>query len=473
MKVIFYNFSKRINSTIQPSTLGTEYDCVLKNPTSIMHPVIVLKATAFSYNYAYIATFGRYYFVDDIVSVSNDVTEYHLTEDAMASGKTAIGNTKAYVAYSSSNYHTNIRDPRILAKAKNFEHYATAGSTMCFDVTLTGCYIMTTMSQGGGAAGIGNIYMMTAAELATFANAINDTSLAAALIQYFDGQMKNSILSLIWVPFLPSSLSSSFYDVVDTIELGPDDTKNITGVSTPAKKLKSFGNYKDRYTIAIHHKYPKTDFRAMEPYTSGNLWLPGVGLITLSMSDLIEADNVVIDFCAEYPTGAIHYDIYNDAGSTVIQTVQGNVAAACPLGQIAVNGAGVVSGIKTAVTGVATMLLGSSGLAFEAGSAAILAGTANAVMSYNQRATSITGSVTGRYWNPGLMQIHYIEFAKDTIDPDNADYIARKGRPLGEVVQINTLSGYIECDGASVSGDMNSEELERINNFMNSGFYYA
>ena len=71
------------------------------------------------------------------------------------------------------------------------------------------------------------------------------------------------------------------------------------------------------------------------------------------------------------------------------------------------------------------------------------------------------------------MQVSYLEFAKDTTDPTAVDYIARKGRPLGEVVQINTLSGYIECDGASVAADASIEEIERMNDIMNSGFYYA
>ena len=69
--VTLYTFSKRENSTAQPST-GTDFYCVLKQPTSIINPTLEISASDITgYNYAYIAAFGRYYFMKDITSGVN------------------------------------------------------------------------------------------------------------------------------------------------------------------------------------------------------------------------------------------------------------------------------------------------------------------------------------------------------------------------------------------------------------------
>ena len=66
MTVTFYDFSKCINSTKQPTGVGTDVSVVLKEGCSVENPILVLTGNNFTYNYAYISDFGRYYFVTDI-----------------------------------------------------------------------------------------------------------------------------------------------------------------------------------------------------------------------------------------------------------------------------------------------------------------------------------------------------------------------------------------------------------------------
>ena len=70
MEVVLYNFTKSENSTAIPSG-GTSYNCILKTPTSVLSPVIVVEANILNVTYGYISDFGRYYFVSDIVSVNS------------------------------------------------------------------------------------------------------------------------------------------------------------------------------------------------------------------------------------------------------------------------------------------------------------------------------------------------------------------------------------------------------------------
>ena len=125
MNISFYQFVKRENSTAQPGAGATSktYDCKLKENTSVIEPSILIVKEALqsytdllAYNYAYIADFGRYYFVRNVISVSNVMVEFILEVDALASFKTTIGNSSEYVLRAASSYDGDIVDDLYPAK---------------------------------------------------------------------------------------------------------------------------------------------------------------------------------------------------------------------------------------------------------------------------------------------------------------------------------------------------------------------
>ena len=66
----FYTFAKRINSTKQPTgAAALSSDCIIKRGSSIINPTIELDiglaTSPAAYNYAYIADWNRYYWVQD------------------------------------------------------------------------------------------------------------------------------------------------------------------------------------------------------------------------------------------------------------------------------------------------------------------------------------------------------------------------------------------------------------------------
>lgn len=115
MKIRFFTgFSKRENSTKQPPTTAgsyTEYECYMKEDTSIVNPTVVLdnSFTLFSANYAYIPDTGRYYFVSDIVAIGK-LWSVSLKCDVLATYKSAIGDHSTYLLRCSSEYDGNIVD---------------------------------------------------------------------------------------------------------------------------------------------------------------------------------------------------------------------------------------------------------------------------------------------------------------------------------------------------------------------------
>lgn len=123
MQVVFYNLQKEINSTETPSG-GSSYDLDLLDECSILNPSLIIKSVSSNvlktWNYAYIADFGRYYFIDLVTILNKNESRIDLSVDPMASYKTDIGNyDKCQLARcsDSSKYNINIVDSMCVSTA--------------------------------------------------------------------------------------------------------------------------------------------------------------------------------------------------------------------------------------------------------------------------------------------------------------------------------------------------------------------
>lgn len=93
--------TKGINSTSRQISGGVTVDAKLKDPVCGLHkPVFKVKGLSKSYNnYNYCTWRGRYYWVDEIVFLTNDIQEVHCHLDPLATFKGAIDETPAFVVY--------------------------------------------------------------------------------------------------------------------------------------------------------------------------------------------------------------------------------------------------------------------------------------------------------------------------------------------------------------------------------------
>ncbi len=471
MTVKFWNFSKRINSTAQPSDPAlAELSCRLKDDTSIHDPVLQLATNNFGYEYAYIGDFGKYYFVRDVVSIANGLVEYHLTEDPLATYKTAIGNTYAHIVYSSTGYDVNVIDPRIVTK--NWRKVDKSGGSSDYQVfpASGGWYILTVFNDkyvsGGGTAGASCSYALNDESMSYVRRWLGGASVINAINNFLNGDPLKSIFSCVWVPYDLSNVGVASLRVDICGQQNPD---NLSG----CRWLYEFSSETHTLSIPCHLRY--TGFRMSEPYTSGNLYLPGVGTVNLNMGDFKGSTTIVVQYTIEHITGNVRYYIKTD-DNQIIQTIDCCVAAQCPLGQTVVNGAAIVGGAMSVGTSAAMLAAGAAGGAAGAPMAAgaalsMITGVSNTVLAANRRESFISGNIGGRLvqTNP---YIQHLEFSVYTEDPDDVNYIAERGRPYAGVAQISSLSGYVQCEGASINCAASAVEKEEINQMLNSGFYY-
>ena len=152
MNVDFYTFSKRINSTAQP-TGGASYSCVIKSPSSVTAPSISIvwggSGNPSAYNYAYIADYGRFYWVNNWTFADRQWTA-DLSVDVLATYKSQIGAASKYVLRAASDYDYKVIDRLYPAKADNY--YAVGSGSWGFStLSVGGVYII-------GVIGAGNTY---------------------------------------------------------------------------------------------------------------------------------------------------------------------------------------------------------------------------------------------------------------------------------------------------------------------------
>ena len=67
-------------------------DVVIKRDTSILSPILLVSSDqdVFTYNYMYIEEFNRYYFIDDVRSVNNNIWEVSSHVDVLETYKNDI-----------------------------------------------------------------------------------------------------------------------------------------------------------------------------------------------------------------------------------------------------------------------------------------------------------------------------------------------------------------------------------------------
>ena len=481
MKLHYWTgFAKRDNSTKIPTATATQIDVVWKEDTSIDMPSVILKGNATNIDYCYIPDWGKYYNVKAPIILTNGTTQYDLEEDVLATHKTAIGSTVAHIAYSSTGYDVDIIDSRIAVKGSRLVYQTS--ENLGFDSD--GCYVLSvTNDENPGRQGATTYYIMSAYDLYLLLKTMQRDDVFTELKNYFEGSAIDLIQNCIWVPLSLSKAKTLFGGTVQTtFHIG----KTIVGDNTVTPPVPvAITHYPVTTTIAyltnpsnmtvtsvsIGNKWQ--DFRDLQPYTSAGLYLPGVGQTDLNINDFYDSSNVNISVVFDITTGDALYKIFDD-NNQLMKTVSINTAANVSLAQFATNIAGVITSVGGAVGGVAGFgIAATTGNVFGAASSAfgILSNASSAVMAANQRSVSVKGANSSRAgFKDSLAVLTLVQL--DTEDPDDANYIAKYGRPVALTQAISNHSGYVQCEKASIEIAGDVWERTQINSYLNSGFYY-
>lgn len=467
MLVKFYNFAKRQNSTKLPDSGATEADCILKDGTSQINPTLKINfglTVTPHYNYCFIPAFRRYYWlVGNGWSWDGGCWYGSFTVDPLASWKTQIGATTAYVLRSASASNGYLMDNMYPAKTNiktELTYDSFAGMT---NVLSSGSFVVG-MLTGDSGANYGSVsyYAFDAASFATFITALMGdaafqvTDITDALYKSIFNPFQY-IVSCVWLPVLISSVPTTdtaivkfgWWTINATAKLVSTDSRIFlhTSISRP-----------DHPQAASRGKYLNA-----EPYTSILFKLMPFGSFNLTNVPVDAATigaDIVLDAVTGVATLSLQTTIDND--SVNIATVQAQLGCPLALAQKTNNVAGGIAGL---ISGGLSSLGG-----FASGN--IPMGVAGALSAISSMLEPARASVQATGGGAGIATTGIVAELYITYKVVADDAPAERGKPLCELRQISTLSGFIMTADADPAISCSEGELASIRSYMDGGFFY-
>lgn len=459
MKAIFYNFSKKLNSTKQP-TGGTELDVVLKQPTSIHNPIFRVRTISFDYNYMYVPDFQTYYWINENISVTNEVWEFGARVDVLATYKASIGSTTTYISYAAEDYDEYKIDSRCALVPTI--HYNAANDVYLPNMNTTGSYVLTVVNDKGGACGFCTSY---------FINRANFKKLVEELIGYENVweeflQLLQSpldfIVSCIWLPIGLGQGAQWSFEIdgsTEPIVIGKWQS------SATAFKIGNSSTEHGETDITIPWRF--NDFRRNAPYTVGSLYLPYHGLVEVDLAPFIRSTTIKCKYSYDVCTGDVSVQLWTTGDTGVpVATYNYNWGVNIPVASLTSNYGSMIAQLGSAAGSLGMLAAGN----VVAGSVGLASSVGSLMAASLTPKGGFKGNIQGKTLKDFATAIKLILISYDTEDPDN--YALVKGRPIMDYKQISAFSGYVQCENASVSAHAPIEELSAINNFLNSGIFY-
>ena len=466
-----WTFSKRHNSTAIPATLGSDHDVNLKGGCDILAPVFVLQISGTpTFNYCKFQ--GRYYFVTGIKSVRQDLCEISARVDVLGTFKSAITGSSQYVLYY-THANTEIADRRLTPKTTQTTSEETGsfgflGKNHCFILTVIGedetASFAVTPSQIRDLYGTG-----TGSYIDRYESSINDLMINApvtgATVQdviidfarWICDYLKTSAGAFNYAGTVSENIKSCIILPVAAGAIGGTPNVNIKvgAILTGVDAFRISDRYiTDSATVAI--PWQATDWRRLDPYHEIYLYIPALGLISLSASDLIDETSLTVNVTMDTLSGDAIFEV--KSSTKCVYYANTNLATGYALGSSQTNPAGAMN----AILGVAGAALGNP--------AAALGGALGVANSLKPTPTCIGANSGGAILGIGADVIHcYTIFHDTNVSPSSISAI--KGTPYNGVLNLQNITGYVQCMDASVSGSMTDTEREEINNLLNGGIY--
>ena len=473
--VTLYSFTKRENSTKRPTSGGTNYSCILIDETSLMAPTFKLEigSNPIAKNYCYVADFDRYYFISDITS-NQGFWYISCIEDVLASYRGTIGSSSHYVLRAASEYDENITDAMYPAKAKMGGSFNLSGSILSWSSNHSYILGITGYSQQIKTAQTGSVtyYQMNDSALYNFIYYLMHDITQWCDIQaqgYDDPGVQEALIN-------PIQYVVSCY----TWNLsGPAQTDPV-----PKTKIVPRGaTFTEHQTITIP-KHPQQSTRGKylncSPFSDYMFHCGPFGDIPLDPAALVDSESIYYEICYDCCQGAGRLTVspYGTALNPIINilnTSYAQVGVPIQLSQAIINPyLATMTNIQDMTAAESTALSTAPAMVtgFNASGVADL-GAQKAKIVYDATVSKYPTAVNSGSNGSMLSFVDYykcyLSYHYYTVVDEN---LAELGRPLYQIKQINTLSGYILCQGADAAITGTQEEAQKINAYMNSGFFY-
>lgn len=450
MNVTFLQFSKKVNSTKTPTAedlaAGVKLtNVVLKESTNIDNPTLIIDGTSqnlYAYNYLYIHEWGRYYFIDTCDLRHNEIFTCKCSLDDLATYKSQIQATTAFVAYSSSDYSALLNDNRVamltdvdIVDASDASIFTTSPSYLLSVVGEDGINVIVPSDPNIIPA---QLYQKSATDLVT-----------ALCIQWSDAQ--SCLLELKEVPLSVGSSYSLSPAHVGKIDIGSREAVN-----------QYFNGLKKEDFASITIPVTYNDFR-LYSFVEAHLYLPFVGTVEIPLQsfypDPTSSGIVKIHTIANPMTGSVGYTLKNGSDE-IISCYTGSFGRSLPIN---------TSSPRDVISAVTHIVSAGAALA-ESKAATAISESISSMTSAVKFKGSVVGSFGGSYGEYlGTDFVLTVEKHKSNIEPSSLTALC--GRPCGKVRSLTGLTGFVQTVDFSINLAVNKSVIESINSKLDAGIF--
>lgn len=479
-------FTKKENSTKVPNLIQvTDVQGDIIEPSSIIDPVIKMATMnpMFTNTYVQIPAFdNRYYFVTDW-KFMDGFWHVYLHLDVLGTWKTAIGASTQYVERAHSAQNEYIVDQMFPSTGKmthsqvqideGFTGYPENG---WYVLNVTGSIPheadydhdnppVTIPMEGG----IGS-YLC---EWQTFRNVVSEMLLKNDDDAWW-ANLAQGLRNAVWKPFdhIGSVLwfPEIYFDPLPSSAIHKLDLGGVTLESTQNKPLTFYPTGPDIWQSSTLNipKHPQAStygkYMNLKPFTKYVYRDDIFGDIELDPTMLIDKTTFNIWKLTDPLTG-VQLLVLPDG-----QHRMGQVGVMVPMENNSLNVGGIINTVAGAITGTISGFHAAK-KAIDYASAAI--GTIGSIGTVASAADSVFPTVTSSAQQGTAINSHlgiWLDaYFWNSVGHDTNDL----GNPYCATAQISTLSGFILCNDAHITGqNMTLTEAQMIESYMNSGFFY-
>ena len=443
---LWEQFAKKKNSTkLPPSNLYISTNVVLKEPTSVESPVFLMTIGYRNFNYLEVPDWHRYYYITDIIYVSDSLCELHCTCDYYATFRNEIRGYTAFVERTShpSYYNTDLHDSA-LSVEDVVEHTASA-KTDC-GIASDVLYIVRIMGRDSS-NGVGTFVMNKAQFNRIFSSLwgnIDTGSVQGDVLEFLQVFISNPAQYIVGVYTSPIGASTyAHYVTNETIYVGGHETDAKSDRVNNGNAIIKQGLVLNKPT-SLYSDFRKTD----SAFSQYSIYLPCVGTCPLS-ADVMDT-TLTLDVSADLYSGDLLYVL--KSSGTPIASYNTNCYASLSVGTMNEANSIFSGASQTALSVLTANPIGA------------IEGIRNGFSS--------TPSIIGTQGGTGCV-VQNNEVVISCLQKTSAEFpVGVYGRPCCRNLQLSVLDGYyVKCGNASVVVAGYESDKDAVNNGLNSGLY--
>lgn len=462
------------------------------------------------FNYVYIVNLDRYYFVDSVEIISNDITRLHLSEDVLNTWSNLIGDQNAFISRYENSDQINMVDDRLpMENVKTIELLTDidyegdlVNINFDFNVANNKPVIAITSQSTEVFTGHGKNDAPTGTNLPEIRSTLNDQEYLrfidfGHLYEFChayrsDDATSSFIESVIYFPFDCESVFNLSYTngaiyVKDKFIDSSGDYAPVLSGYTPLlcyyMPLAKDGASPYLIIADFTYEVDEDTFDQHEPYSNYEIYIPFVSWVSIQFKQFVN-QHIIVYYAIDFKTGISTAYVYNVDHDYVIWS------GTCQLGikldmtttnQIENTKQKQASDLNMILSGIGGMIAMGVGaytgnpVAFSGGVLSVGKAIASNVNTHNmifERAQTSIGTSENALYSPNKVVIRKTYNKKIVLDSEDT-YNALNGKPYNNYVEsIGNYTGYIEIPEIHFDPKNSliyTEEIDEIVSLLKSG----